>query len=215
MRPYESWDDPPPSGCSSGFKWFVVLWVLAVGSISAAIIFRNAEQLSRPSAADNASELRRETRVDGADKSYSGYRGRVLGINGDGEPVSLDDFEGSFIWVDMEGPWCSASAAQSQAISAIRDGRRDVVFLSLVTSDYEPLTKPTRHTARAWAREQRLPPDRVVAYASTISVPYHILYSPQGHELMRVTATLSAARLEGLLDTAIASWQPRTELVLH
>jgi hypothetical protein len=91
MRQYESWDEPPPGGDSAWFKWFAALWVLAVGGISAVIIFGTAAPPNSP-VAENTSEAAQGRRVDASDTSYSGYRGRTLGINGDGANVQLDHF---------------------------------------------------------------------------------------------------------------------------
>lgn len=214
MRPSVNWDDPPPSGGSVWFKGFAALWVLVVGGVSAAILFGESTPSPAPETLDSSGNPA-VTAVDPGDTSYTGYRGRVLGINGDGGPVYLDDFEGYFVWVDMEGPWCSASAYQAQAINVVRHRREDVVFLTLVTSDDEPFTAPTRSSAREWANQHGLPSDRVVAYESTVTVPHHILYSPQGHELMRLTETLSADRLQIVLDNAVASWRGAAGSELH
>jgi hypothetical protein len=75
-----------------------------------------------------------------------------------------------------------------------------MVFLLLVTSDNEPLTTPIRETARDWAHQHRLDPSTVAAYESTVTVPHHVLYSPQGQELLRLTAHVPADKMRTRLD---------------
>jgi hypothetical protein len=143
---------------------------------------------------------------DLTDHSYSGYRGRVIGINGDGVALHLDDFAGAFLWVDMEGPWCSTSATQAQTIRSLTGSRTDVAFLTLVTSDQEPLSTPDQASARRWASVHGLSSKRVVAYGSTMTVPHHILYSPTGQTLLRHTGYLPAEQLQAMLTDQLHRW---------
>jgi len=144
---------------------------------------------------------------DLTDHSYSGHRGRLLGINGDGVALRLDDFAGAFLWVDMEGPWCATSITQARTIRAVTASRPDVTFLTLVTSDREPLSTPDQGSARRWASAHGLPPARVAAYDSTMTVPHHILYSPTGQTLLRHTGYLPPAQLQAILADQIQRWQ--------
>jgi hypothetical protein len=143
---------------------------------------------------------------DLSNHSYSGQRGRVLGINADGAALRLDQFEGAFLWVDMEGPWCDTSNTQAQTIRALAASRHGVTFLTLVTSDHEPLSTPDQGSARRWASAHGLAPAHVVAYDSTMTVPHHILYSPTGQTLLRRTGYLPPDQLQALLDDQVRRW---------
>jgi len=143
---------------------------------------------------------------DLTDHSYSGHRGRVLGINGEGAALRLDDFAGTFLWVDMEGPWCTTSTTQAQTIRALAASRADVTFLTLVTSDREPLSTPDQESARRWASTHGLPSAHVVAYDSTMTVPHHILYSPTGQTLLRHTGYFPPEQVQTILADQIHRW---------
>jgi hypothetical protein len=143
---------------------------------------------------------------DLSNHSYSGHRGRVLGLNADGVPLRLDELAGAFVLVDMEGPWCGTSNSQARTIRALTATRPDVTFVTLVTSDREPLSTPDQGSARRWANTHGLPPARVVAYDSTMTVPHHILYSPTGQTLFRHTGYLPADQLQAILDQQVHRW---------
>ncbi|HSH69630.1 MAG TPA: hypothetical protein VK997_06910 [Deferrisomatales bacterium] len=188
------WDDaPPPRGPGRAVRGLAALLALGVGAI-AATLWLGDPPPPAPAAA--------RTGATGA----ADTPGLALGVDGDGREVHLEAFAGHFLWVDLEGPWCPASAAQGAVIRRLGRDRDDVGFLTLVTSDGEPGSPPTRDTARAWAARQGLPPERVAAYPSSATVPHHVLYSPRGEELLRHTGPLGAAELEALLAGAARRW---------
>lgn len=122
-------------------------------------------------------------------------------------PVGESTFAGAFLWVDMEGPRCVTSTTQAQTIRALTASRADVTFLTLVTADRDPLSTPDQGSARRWASAHGLPPARVVAYDSTMTVPRHILYSPTGQTLLRHTGYLPPEQLQAILTGQLRRWQ--------
>jgi hypothetical protein len=198
-------DRRPPTGRPTGALWLVRTAV--VGALSVVIVTLAWISSQAPPASPTSQAAGDRTVGDLSDHSYSGHRGRTLGPSGDGIEVRLDDFAGGFLWVDMEGPWCSTSATQAADIRSLVGSRTDVEFLTLVTSGQKPLTVPTRATAQTWARRHGLRPSHVVAYDSTVAVPHHILYSPSGQTLLRHTGHLPAAQLRARLDAEIQGWK--------
>jgi len=119
-----------------------------------------------------------------------------------GEPISLAKFPGSFIWVDYAAEWCSSCQPQSNTIrslAGIAPGK--VVFVTVMTSEPEGYGHPaTPETAARWAKRLSLDPKRVVAADLTsLQLPQHALFSPDGRELYRRIGKMSAAEIRGVL----------------
>lgn len=123
-------------------------------------------------------------------------------MNGRGEFVSLTDFAGKLVWVDYAAEWCAACRPQSATIRSLaREYGDDVVFVTVMTSEPEGYGHPaTQETAARWARQAALDPARVVAAdLSSMTLPQHALFSPDGEEAFRHTGTLSAAQIRGAI----------------
>jgi hypothetical protein len=88
------WDDaPPPAGDGKWFKGLFAFLALAIAAIAASILWGGASTVPlRPSVDATGNPALAEVNL--ADASYSGYRARAVGRNGDGVEVRLDDFEG-------------------------------------------------------------------------------------------------------------------------
>ncbi len=138
---------------------------------------------------------------DMSNTSYSNGRGKAYGPNAEGDEVALDMYEGDFVWVDYEGPWCSACSPQSKVMSKLdKELGDEIVFITVMTSDSKPFSESTRKTAASWARRHKLEPSRVVAEGlSTRTVPQHAFFSPSGHTLYRETGTHTADKIRLLI----------------
>jgi thiol-disulfide isomerase/thioredoxin len=123
-------------------------------------------------------------------------------LNALGEPVSLAQFPDEFVWVDYAAEWCSSCQPQSKAIRSLaRTAPKGVVFVTVMTSEPEAYGHPaTRQTAARWAKRLSLDPKRVVAADLTsLQLPQHALFSPDGKELFRRIGKMSAAEIRGVL----------------
>lgn len=124
-------------------------------------------------------------------------------VNAQGDTVALADFSGRLVWVDFAAEWCAACGPQSAAIRSLA-GRYgdDVVFVTVMTSEPAGFGHPaTQETARRWAERAALDPARVVAADfSSMTLPQHALFGPDGTELFRHTGSLSAAQIRSTLE---------------
>jgi hypothetical protein len=151
---------------------------------------------------------------DYSDHSYSGGRGIPYGLNALAQPVSLDLFEGRFVFVEYTAPWCSSAGAQAASFRNLTRrphvAGREVVFLTVMTGGEEALTPSTRETALEWAQRYGLDPARVVAEGdSSRTVPQHALFSPSGQTLYRSEGRLTEAQMAALLARRIGQWHER------
>jgi len=148
------------------------------------------------------------------DFSYSKQRtdGELIyRVNANGQMVSIVDWEGRFIWADYAAPWCEACEAQARAMKSLEHAfSDDVVFMTVMTSaspDYQSI--PTHETARAWAQRFGLNPNRVVAATNlwAMTIPTHVLYSPEGQTLFRMTGYLTADQIRSILFRYAEDWK--------
>jgi thiol-disulfide isomerase/thioredoxin len=99
--------------------------------------------------------------------------GPVSGTTLDGTPVSLGDFAGKVVVLNVWGSWCAPCRAEAPMLAAAaRDLRsRGVVFLGIDSRD------PSRAAARAFLRR--------------FDVPYPSLYDQRGSTLLSFRGTLT------------------------
>lgn len=99
--------------------------------------------------------------------------GEVAGRTIDGEPLSLADFGGRVVVVNVWGSWCAPCRAEAPMLAdAARDlADRDVAFLGIDSRD------PSRSAARAFVRR--------------FDIPYPSIYDQQGSTLLAFRGTLS------------------------
>ena len=145
------------------------------------------------------------------DTSYYDMRGTISRSNANGETVSLEDFAGQFIWSDYAAPWCGPCTPQTQAIKQVErslDEADAVVFLTIMTSDMGGFGDPaTQQTAAEWASRFQLDPTRVLAANLTaMTIPKHLLFSPEGHVLFEKTAPMKAAEIGSVLEQYMDDW---------
>ncbi len=147
---------------------------------------------------------------DMGDTSYYGQRGVTSRPNATGRMVSLDQFAGRFIWADYAAPWCSPCVPQSRTIRSLtHSGIRDVVFLTVMTSEMGGYGHPpTTDTAARWASRFGLDPEMVLAADLTaMTIPKHILFSPEGHVLFERTGQLGASHIRETLSRFKEDWR--------
>jgi thiol-disulfide isomerase/thioredoxin len=142
------------------------------------------------------------------DLSYAGRRQKSYGTSASGNNVTLAQYAGRFVWVDYSAPWCGPCRRQAPIIKRLEHSLGNkVVFLTVLTSDDRPGSPTNRYTARRWANQYRLDPDRVVAGSEWQRViPHHILFSPLGQTLYEQVGLQSEAQIQSNLRRFMADW---------
>ena len=99
--------------------------------------------------------------------------GPVAGRTLEGKPVSLSDYAGKVVVVNVWGSWCAPCRAEAPMLAdAARDlAARDVVFLGIDSRD------PSTAAARAFVRR--------------FEVPYPSIYDQRGSTLLSFRGTLT------------------------
>jgi thiol-disulfide isomerase/thioredoxin len=110
------------------------------------------------------------TTLDVADRKAPGP---VSGTTIDGERVSLSEYAGKVVVVNVRGSWCAPCRAEAAMLAdAARDlAARDVVFLGIDSRD------PSRAAAQAFVRR--------------FDVPYPSIYDQRGRTLLSFRGTLT------------------------
>ena len=130
-------------------------------------------------------------------------------VNALGQPVALADYAGKFVWVDYAAEWCGSCRPQSKTIRSLAKNAPDgVVFLTVMTSEIGGFGHPAnRETAARWANRLSLDPDRVLAANLTsLNLPQHALFTPDGREILRRTGKMSAAQIRDALESVSVSF---------
>ncbi|MGN6578262.1 MAG: TlpA disulfide reductase family protein [Nocardioides sp.] len=99
--------------------------------------------------------------------------GDVSGTTIDGEPLSLADYAGQVVVVNVWGSWCAPCRAEAPMLAkAARDlADQDVAFLGIDSRD------PSKTAARAFVRR--------------FDIPYPSIYDQQGRTLLAFRGTLT------------------------
>jgi thiol-disulfide isomerase/thioredoxin len=99
--------------------------------------------------------------------------GEVSGTTIDGEELSLDDYAGQVVVVNVWGSWCAPCRAEAPMLAkAARDlAKQDVAFLGIDSRD------PSESAARAFVRR--------------FDIPYPSIYDQQGRTLLAFRGTLT------------------------
>jgi hypothetical protein len=153
-----------------------------------------------------------------ADRSYYGQRDTLTRPNARGEQVALQEFEGRFIWADYAAPWCRYCGPQAGFVRQAEDSfGRNVVFLTVVTSGMGGYGDPaTSQTAADWASRHGRDPSRVLAADLTaMTIPKHILFSPEGHVLFEKTGQMQTAEIQTTLAGIMQDWRRYKESVKY
>jgi thiol-disulfide isomerase/thioredoxin len=146
------------------------------------------------------------TSVKAADRKMPGeVSGRTL----DGQPVSLADFRGKVVVVNVWGSWCGPCRAEAPMLAkASRDlAKKDVVFLGIDSRD------PSKDAAKAFVRRFDIPypslydqqGSTLLAFRGTLtpnSVPSTVVVDPRGRVSGSVLGGLTRTTLDDLVDDA-------------
>jgi thiol-disulfide isomerase/thioredoxin len=146
------------------------------------------------------------TSVKAADRKQPGaVSGRTL----DGEQVSLADFRGKVVVVNVWGSWCGPCRAEAPMLAqASRDlAGKGVVFLGIDSRD------PSKDAAKAFVRRFDIPYPSLydqqgatlLAFHGTLtpnSVPSTVVVDPQGRVAGSVLGNLSRTTLDDLVEDA-------------
>ena len=146
------------------------------------------------------------TSVKAADRKQPGeVSGRTL----DGEQVSLADFRGKVVVVNVWGSWCGPCRAEAPMLArASRElAGKGVVFLGIDSRD------PSKDAAKAFVRRFDIPyaslydqqGETLLAFRGTLtpnSVPSTVVVDPQGRVAGSVLGNLSRTTLDDLVEDA-------------
>lgn len=143
------------------------------------------------------------------DTSYSSGRTQEPRPNALGEPVSMPDFEGKFVWAEYAATWCEACAWQTPETKKVKkEMENDVVFITIMTGKSNKYNDhATVGTAKEWAGRFGLDPKRVLAAELWFkTIPEHRFYSPQGHTLFVHVGALSADQIREIISYYKTDW---------
>ncbi len=146
---------------------------------------------------------------DLSDRSYGDLRGAPARVNAVGAPVRVEQFAGKFVWVEYAAPWCSSCGNEVSEVRQADAGfGDDVAFLTVMTSDMGGYGDPaTQRTAAAWASAHGLDASRVVAADLTsMTVPRHLMFSPEGQMLYVKTGFLPAGAIREIITERKNGW---------
>jgi thiol-disulfide isomerase/thioredoxin len=144
------------------------------------------------------------------DTSYSSGRTQQPRPNALGDPVSMIDFEGRFIWSEYAATWCPVCSKQTPETQKVeRELGEEIVFLTVMTGNSNAYNDhATVATAKQWAGRFNLEPERVIAAELWFkTVPEHRLYSPEGHTLFVHVGYLSAEQIREVIDYYKTGWE--------
>ena len=146
------------------------------------------------------------TSVKAADRKQPG---EVAGRTLDGKQVSLADFRGKVVVVNVWGSWCGPCRAEAPMLAqASRDlAKKGVVFLGIDSRD------PSKDAAKAFVRRFDVPypslydqqGSTLLAFRGTLtpnSVPSTVVVDPQGRVAGSVLGSLTRTTLDDLVDDA-------------
>lgn len=135
--------------------------------------------------------------------------GKVAGRTLDGKQVSLADFRGKVVVVNVWGSWCGPCRAEAPMLAqASRDlAEKGVVFLGIDSRD------PSKDAAKAFVRRFDVPypslydqqGSTLLAFRGTLtpnSVPSTVVVDPQGRVSGSVLGSLTRTTLDDLVDDA-------------
>ena len=106
----------------------------------------------------------------------AGDRGKAIELAGDdldGKALSLEDFRGKVVVVNVWGAWCTDCRKEAPDLVKAAEGTtgKDVAFLGIDARD------PSKENARGYVR--------------TFRIPFPSIYDPKGESLLRFHGTLT------------------------
>jgi len=148
------------------------------------------------------------TSVKAADRKKPGP---VAGTTLDGKKVSLADFRGRTVVVNVWGSWCAPCRAEAPMLAkAARDlAKKDVAFLGINSRD------ASRTQALAFQRNEKLSYPSIydqggttlLAFRGTLTpnaVPSTVVIDPQGRVSGSVLGSVTRTTLDDLVDDAVS-----------
>jgi len=133
--------------------------------------------------------------------------GPVSGVTIDGDPISLADFSGKTVVVNVWGSWCSPCRAEADDLVAAEEELRkdDVVFLGIDSRDLNEAA------ARAFVRRYNIPypsiydqqGETLLAFDNTLSptsIPSTLVIDEQGRVAASILGELTKATLVGVVE---------------
>ncbi len=144
------------------------------------------------------------------DRSWSTGRTQAPRPSASGRKVHLTDFEGKFVWAEYAATWCPACRTQTPETRQVeRELGDEIIFLTVMTAKSQDYNDhATEATARSWADQFGLDPERVVAAELWAKmIPEHRLYSPEGHTLFVHVGSLSADQIKAVIAHYRTGWQ--------
>lgn len=137
--------------------------------------------------------------------------GEVAGETLEGEPISLEDFEGKTVVVNVWGSWCAPCRAEAPDLVAASEelAADDVEFLGINSRDLD------RAAAQAFQRRFEVPYPSIydqqgktlLAFRGTLSpnaIPSTVVIDDQGRVAASVIGEVSKSTLVGLVEDVIA-----------
>jgi thiol-disulfide isomerase/thioredoxin len=137
--------------------------------------------------------------------------GEVAGETLDGEPISLEDFEGKTVVVNVWGSWCAPCRAEAPDLVAASEelAADDVEFLGINSRDLD------RAAAQAFQRRFEVPYPSIydqqgrtlLAFRGTLSpnaIPSTVVIDAEGRVAASVIGEVSKSTLVGLVEDVVA-----------
>jgi len=137
--------------------------------------------------------------------------GQVAGETLDGEPISLEDYEGKTVVVNVWGSWCAPCRAEAPDLVAASEELADdgVEFVGINSRDLD------RAAAQAFQRRFEVPYPSIydqqgktlLAFRGTLSpnaIPSTVVIDDQGRVAASVIGEVSRSTLVGLVEDVIA-----------
>lgn len=133
--------------------------------------------------------------------------GEVAGVTLDGEHISLADYAGKIVVVNVWGSWCAPCRAEAPDLAEASEDLADqnVVFLGIDSRD------PSKVAARAFLRRFEVPYPSIydqggktlLAFRGTLtpnSIPSTVIIDEQGRVAASVLGEVSKSTLIGLVE---------------
>ena len=137
--------------------------------------------------------------------------GEVAGETLEGEPISLEDFEGKTVVVNVWGSWCAPCRAEAPDLAAASKelAADDVEFLGINSRDLD------RAAAQAFQRRFEVPYPSIydqqgktlLAFRGTLSpnaIPSTVVIDAEGRVAASVIGEVSRSTLVGLVEDVMA-----------
>lgn len=137
--------------------------------------------------------------------------GEVAGETLEGEPISLEDFEGKTVVVNVWGSWCAPCRAEAPELVAASEelAADDVQFLGINSRDLD------RAAAQAFQRRFEVPYPSIydqqgktlLAFRGTLSpnaIPSTVVIDAEGRVAASVIGEVSRSTLVGLVEDVMA-----------